>query len=331
MSKICSVDGCDRPNYAKGFCSYHYNKKRLEAKPECKVKGCAKTSSVGNLCIMHYARMKIHGSTELPKREKIIKYCSVNGCELEHKANGFCDLHNARVNRRGTVELPEKEEIRCSVDGCDGKHKGLGLCARHYKKFRWANPAKIEKCSVDGCDRKIHYNGLCRSHHRRLKVYGDTSKGQALNGAGTKFLMDSMKEETDECILWPYCKGRSGYGYVMLDGRKITAHRASLILHKGAPASEEMQACHDPIKCSSKLCINVSHLRWGTMKENLDDRLIEGSIVRGEQCLNSKLTEQDVIAIRSTKKGTRGIAKKYGVANSAISAVRSRKTWKHVT
>src|SRR6266567_7262027 len=34
ITQICSLEGCERPHRSSGLCQYHYNKKRIEEKPE---------------------------------------------------------------------------------------------------------------------------------------------------------------------------------------------------------------------------------------------------------------------------------------------------------
>ena len=54
---------------------------------------------------------------------------------------------------------------------------------------------------------------------------------------------------------------------------------------------------------------------------------------RGENCPHSKLTEIEVIEIREKLRlgiSQRQIANDYGVKQTSISAINSRKTWKHI-
>jgi len=55
-----------------------------------------------------------------------------------------------------------------------------------------------------------------------------------------------------------------------------------------------------------------------------------GPAPRGEKAAASKLTEDDVRYIRASSESGAALARKYGVSKVAISAIRRRRTWRHV-
>lgn len=115
-------------------------------------------------------------------------------------------------------------------------------------------------------------------------------------------------------------------------------------------------------------CVNPAHLKLGTPKDNADDRVRTGrarknqprgdrhwsrvqpermargdrhghrtrpeSVPRGERSGNAKLTATDVVAIRAAyAKGQvrqSDLASQYGVAQTLISRVIRRESWKHI-
>lgn len=127
------------------------------------------------------------------------------------------------------------------------------------------------------------------------------------------------------CWLWIGGRSSSGYGS-MPSGRKIGnegAHRFSYRHHKGEiPAG--MFVCH---KCDTKTCVNPAHLFLGTHQENMDDCKAKGRTPAGERHGRSKLTEAQVIAIRSDIRGIAQVAAEYGVSIASIHNIRHRKTW----
>jgi hypothetical protein len=71
----------------------------------------------------------------------------------------------------------------------------------------------------------------------------------------------------------------------------------------------------------------------GTRKDNVEDMVSKGRQAKGEKQGNHKLTEQDVIIIRgllSLGHTLRSIAENFGVDFTNISAIKRRKTWKHL-
>lgn len=78
----------------------------------------------------------------------------------------------------------------------------------------------------------------------------------------------------------------------------------------------------------------VDNLRWGTPKENMEDRDRHGRTARGERQHKAKLTEEDVRLIRQLYwHGVRSIAELaliFAISSSGITSVVNRVTWKHV-
>lgn len=151
---------------------------------------------------------------------------------------------------------------------------------------------------------------------------------RAKQGAPLEFLRNMP--ETDECVVWPFAHGR--YGYVRFNGPNVTAHRVSLIIATGKPPPPGMDAAHEPVVCNNRLCVNPRHLRWATRSENCRDRELDGTQahMRGELSGMSKLTTADVLAIRADTRPQETIAAQYGVTQTNISLIKSRKSWRHV-
>jgi hypothetical protein len=81
---------------------------------------------------------------------------------------------------------------------------------------------------------------------------------------------------------------------------------------------------------------NVDNLRWGTHKDNMNDRDSKNRQARlkGENNGRAKLTEETVLAIRAahiSKWGDIGrLARQYNVNQSRVNSIRNRKSWKHI-
>jgi hypothetical protein len=79
----------------------------------------------------------------------------------------------------------------------------------------------------------------------------------------------------------------------------------------------------------------LSNLRWDTRRSNVLDAIRHGTFVRkkGEDSLKAKLKNTDVFKIRELLKlgvSHRKIASIYGVAHSAIGAIKRNQTWGHL-
>lgn len=114
----CSVEGCERPRYARqDLCEAHYRRKRrtgsLDAsrpigavvvKP-CMVECCPNTSTGRGLCHGHYLRLIRLGDVqaERPLDRRVNGMCVVAECENKATARGLCSTHRARLRTSGDV------------------------------------------------------------------------------------------------------------------------------------------------------------------------------------------------------------------------------------
>jgi hypothetical protein len=133
-------------------------------------------------------------------------------------------------------------------------------------------------------------------------------------------------EKTATCWLWKGLTDADGYGAFPYAKRLYRAHRLSLEL-AGAVVPKGAFVCHH---CDNPQCVNPAHLYVGTPQSNVADKVARGRVPRGEQRWWSKLTEQDVRAIRSASGTHASIAEAYGVARSNVSLIKAGRIWGHV-
>lgn len=133
-----------------------------------------------------------------------------------------------------------------------------------------------------------------------------------------------------ECHWWTGYLGASGYGKIVVNGKYVGAHRFAYENFVG-PIPSGLFVCH---KCDERSCVNPNHLFVGTQKENIDDMYNKGRDrkAEGEDHYRSKLTEKDIVRIRSLDglASHRQIARLFGTGQQNISCIISRKYWKHV-
>lgn len=124
------------------------------------------------------------------------------------------------------------------------------------------------------------------------------------------------------CWLWPRRRTRQGYGMLGLrmDGRyhQFLAHRVAYEILKG-PIPEDMELDHT---CRTRACYNPAHLEPVTGAENT------------QRSRAAKLTAEQVQDIRNLLDGG-GLTQKevgliYGVHQSNISAINTRRSWKNL-
>ena len=63
---------------------------------------------------------------------------------------------------------------------------------------------------------------------------------------------------------------------------------------------------------------------------HIEKNIEDGSIARGEQKWNAKLTEKDIHDIRISKLDYRELMKIYNLSKTQVMAVRSGRAWKHI-
>lgn len=72
--RTCSVNGCDRPTKARGYCSKHYQQQAVAYRVSQRT-------------------------------------CSIEGCNSPHRSRGYCNSHYLRLRKRGTPELAPKPSL----------------------------------------------------------------------------------------------------------------------------------------------------------------------------------------------------------------------------
>lgn len=130
------------------------------------------------------------------------------------------------------------------------------------------------------------------------------------------------------CHHWVGATNPKGYGNFLVDRKIEKAHRVAYMLYVGV-IPDGMVICH---KCDNPSCVNPDHLFLGTYQDNHDDMYRKGRDKHavGENQGASKLSESDVIEIRSLSLTQRVIAKMYGISHSQVHRIKTLKDWKHV-
>lgn len=130
----CSIDGCDLPSHARGWCRTHYERYRRHGDPLIVLRGEQDT-------------------------------CSLDGCEFPYYGKGLCRVHWGRQRRTGSTELATlKRELPCIIDGCEQNQVGRGWCNTHYQRW-WKTGTTDLAERPDGTVELSGYRKLWRPGH----------------------------------------------------------------------------------------------------------------------------------------------------------------------
>lgn len=161
----------------------------------------------------------------------------------------------------------------------------------------------------------------------------------------TRILKRVVVDEVTGCWVWQGYKNKDGYGAIKIDRKVMVVHRVVYAI-KVSEIPTGVFVCH---RCDNPPCCNPEHLFLGTNAENIADRHAKGrdakgdrngnrtcpeTIQRGENRSGSKLTERDVIDIRSRYVprfySAYRLAREFGVSQRVVQLVIHRKLWSHV-
>lgn len=189
--------------------------------------------------------------------------------------------------------------------------------------------ATARLCSIEGCGKPHEGRGYCKGHLWRFHRHGDPIAGGLSPGDRLNFLLEvALPFAGDDCLKWPYSTTPKGYGIVTHKGRKVVASRLLCELVHGAPPSPAHEAAHGCGK-GHEGCVNPRHLRWATRTENERDRAKHGTDNSGARHPAAKLSAADVREIRRMKGlvPQSHVAAQFGIHQSQVSFIQSRKAW----
>lgn len=137
-----------------------------------------------------------------------------------------------------------------------------------------------------------------------------------------------VSPRVDGCWYWTGLIRPDGYGATRFEGREQGAHRVAWKLFRGE-IGPGISVCH---KCDVRACVNPAHLFLGTPAENANDMRAKRRNPSGEKHGSAKLTLKQVRRIKTMltedKLYISEIAREFGVSETTIRAIKSRRTWR---
>lgn len=182
------------------------------------------------------------------------------------------------------------------------------------------------QCSVESCTRNVRSSGLCGPHYHRQRRHGDPTKGRVFDGERWDYMLKHMH---DDCPKWPFSVNGGGRAtiYDPSHGRERLMQQVVCEMTHG-PRPDGHEASH---KCGKGHlgCFGVSCITWKTVSANQMDRVRHGTSNRGTRQWMSKLSPELVDEIRSCDGSLTqsAMAERFGVSQSTISVIRSKKSW----
>jgi hypothetical protein len=319
---LCSIPGCGKPAIKRGWCSAHYQRWRTYGDPNYTVRT---PKGVPLQWLFDHLAYDEPGCLVWP----FARYSDGSGHVIyEGNHTGAARVVCTLVNGPAPTEVSEAK-LSCGP-------RSSGCC--HPKHVYWAEPVgnfadpiqggDQTLCCVPRCNKPAARGrrGCCVAHYKRLWRHGAPLAGGTSKNAVREWLAEHADYKGTACLVWPFA--RNSLGYAICDATLGSGFAPNVMcrMAHGEPPSPFHEAAHCCGKGTSG-CMNPNHLSWKTHAENMADTLLHGTHNRGERNGCSKLTASDVRAIRASNDNQRNLSTRFGVSQSQISAIRSRKRW----
>jgi hypothetical protein len=159
-------------------------------------------------------------------------------------------------------------------------------------------------------------------------MHGNPFGGRTPNGEPMAFYRHVvLLHDADECLPWPYANDGKGYGVVWVDGSIEYVSRLVCEAVHGPPPTPDHEAAHGCGK-GHLACVAKRHLTWKTHAENMEDKFAHGTILRGEQVGNAKITADQAASVkRAVGVDASAMADRLGVSKATIYSIRRGENW----
>lgn len=131
------------------------------------------------------------------------------------------------------------------------------------------------------------------------------------------------------CWLWISGTDSHGYGKIQYQCSSHKAHRLAYQIYVGN-IPDGLHVLH---RCDNPRCVNPDHLFIGSHADNMKDKTTKGrahGAHPGSDHHKAKLTDCDVLKIRSDPRCNRLISEEYGICRQQVGDIKHRKYWSHI-
>jgi len=140
-------------------------------------------------------------------------------------------------------------------------------------------------------------------------------------------LLEMIADPGEDCIIWEN-DHPLGYGSIYDPVAKKARGAHVLALESVGPHPAGLDALHGP--CHNPSCVNPRHLSWGTHRENMADRVRDGSTDRGSNHYSTELDEATVMEMKrllNEGHGRQAVADRFGTTYGAVAHIDNGTTW----
>lgn len=175
-------------------------------------------------------------------------------------------------------------------------------------------------------------------HQNPISIFKEDDYFKICHKRSRKKLSFKIKREFDfnlgikmgcwECI--SHRQDNWGYPGFKLKGRMIKIHRFMYCIFNKIQNIDDIRGKIIRHKCDNRLCSNPLHLEIGSHQQNMQDRQNKGHTLQGSKNHFSKITEIDVLYIRSSNMSLSYLSEMYGICKGTVRRIKKRQLWKHV-
>jgi hypothetical protein len=176
---------------------------------------------------------------------------------------------------------------------------------------------------------EVHQNSISIfKNDEYFKIWHDKSKKKITFKIKREFDFNSgVKIGCWECI--SHRQDTYGYPSFELNKKMILMHRFMYCVFNKININD-IKGKIIRHRCDNRLCSNPNHLEKGSHKDNIKDIVDRDRSCKGEKNHFSKLTEIDILYIRSSDMDLGYLSEMYRVAKNTIRRIKKRQLWKHV-